>query len=151
MSRHILPSEKIALLAHLPNETVSAGATATINWVRPRDLKQIMFILNVGTMVSGSEITVTVQTASSGAGADATDTTLTRVIDDTGGDTQYVFDFYKDAFLDVIDNQEWLGLEVAVANQDSDVAYSVLGLEPYDYPASEFNHANVVLNGQGQL
>lgn len=145
MNHNILPSDRVAIAGSIDPDNASAG-TYTTGWVSMATFRSVMAVVAVGVMASTATLDAKLEQAKDASGTDAKDisgkaiTQLTQA--GTDADKQAVINCRAEE-LDIANDFSHVRLSLTTAAAASYCCGLLLGLDPRNGVASEFDEASV--------
>jgi hypothetical protein len=143
--RNALPSEVAAVVANIDPDAYPAG-TYVSDWVDMSKFGDIMAIVQAGDLGALATIDAKLEQATSNAGAGAKNITgklITQLTKAGVDDNKQVVINLNDSQLDVNNGFVFARLSITVAVATSDAGGIVLGFNPRNAPASDYDIATV--------
>lgn len=146
MNINIPASQKIAVVGAVDPDVTPAGGVNTA-WIEAHKFHQFLAIVMAGTLGSSATLAAKITQAQDGSGTGAKDvdgkaiTTMTQAGTDQS-DKQALIDLRPED-LDVNNGFTHFRLELTVATATSDIGAIVLGVDPADGKAADFDAASV--------
>jgi len=145
MTMNALPSEKVAVLATVDPDVLTAAAH-TSDYVSMADFESIMAIVMAGTLGSSATMDAKLVQATDASGTDSKDITgkaITQLTEaGTDSDKQAIINCRAEE-LDLDNGFTHVALTITVATASSDGGGVILGLNPRYAPASDSDLASV--------
>lgn len=139
------PSELLAILATVDPVSQAAG-TVTTGWVLASYFERMLAVIKTGVLGAGATVDAKLQQATSAGGAGAKDVTgkaITQIVKATGDGKQALINLAVEE-LDSNGGFAYVRLSITVGTAASLIAAELLGANPKQLPASQFNQAAVV-------
>ncbi|MCZ4351538.1 hypothetical protein O4H61_03330 [Roseovarius aestuarii] len=138
-------SAAVGVLASIDPDAYSAG-TYTSGWVDMANWQEVMAVVSVGTMASGSTVDAKIEQATDASGTGAKDVTgalITQLTEaGTDSDKQAVISMWAED-LDADNDFTHARLSITVASAASDAGGIVLGASPRFGPVADHDAASV--------
>lgn len=143
MTKLILPSEKVALVAAIDPDA-NGAATYTTDAVDATNFQQFLTLVSVGEIASSGTVDFKLRQATSSTGAgikDITDRAIAQLT--TGDNDKQALINLKATELDVSGGFKWIIGSMTVATAAADSAAYIFGLEPNRGPANDHDLSSV--------
>lgn len=138
-------SAAIGVLANVDPDAYAAG-TYVSGWVDMTNWQEIMAVVSVGTMATGSTVDAKIQQATDASGTGVkvvTDALITQLAEaDSDSDKQAIISMWAED-LDANNDFTHARLAITIASAASDVSGLVLGCSPRFGPVTDFDAASV--------
>lgn len=147
MNVNAKPSEEVSVLATIDPASVAAG-TATSDWVDASQFHRFLALLKTGALGTSATVDAKLQQAtdSSGTGAkDIAGKAITQLVKASNDNDQVTIDLRPEE-MDAINGFTYFALVVTVGTAASIADATILGIDPRQGLATDFNLASVVEN-----
>jgi len=139
-------TEELELISSLDPDSYAAGVYDLAAYVNCEEFRQIVFVLSLGDMVATSTVDMDIETATSAAGANATNVKSITQLTQAGGDSNAKVCVTVDAIEmeEAYAGSSFINAEVTVGAAASEFSLMVYGRGLRYEPASQANWTEVL-------